>query len=461
MLKRFFQITFAVFLYFCCLNLNAGTPELFGTSLIADLAEKVSPAVVSIDSVHYVRRRQFEGFGDPFFDQFFRHFLDEDMRGFRNNVIPKRGSGSGVLIDSAGHLLTNQHVVDGANEILVTMKDGRKLKASIVGQDKNSDLAVLKVEGKDAFPFVPLGDSDNVRVGEWVIAVGNPFGLGITVTAGVISAVGRELSVDRNNTYKNFIQTDASINPGNSGGPLVNTKGEVIGINTAIIPYGQGIGFAIPVSSAKRIVKDLLAFGTVKSIFLGIHFQEVTPKLAEYFGIPEKGVLVSDVQTGSSAEKGGLMPGDVITAIDEKPIAKVSQFQELINRHGVGETLEFTIIRKGKTLKVLLTAEEKQSAKKIFRQNVLGVTVEAVNERNQESYSLSVSRGVVVVSVQEGSLAEKIGIEPGDIIQQINNQPLFSSEEFYQRMGRFQSGDRMLLGLVKGDISQVLLITLP
>ncbi len=237
-----------------------------------------------------------------FFDRFFSHLFDEDFTG-PNNVIPQKGSGSGVVISKDGYLLTNEHVISSADEILVKFGDGQSYKAKIVGKDKTTDLAVLKIEPKNNLSYVNLGDSDKVRVGEWVIAIGNPFGLGITVTCGVVSAVKRDLSIDRDSNYRDLIQTDASINPGNSGGALINSKGELIGINTAIMPSGQGIGFAIPVNRAKRIVNDLIKFGKVKKISVGLTVQNITKELAEYFNVPQNGVLVSSVAEGSVVSK--------------------------------------------------------------------------------------------------------------------------------------------------------------
>ncbi|MBR4328677.1 MAG: trypsin-like peptidase domain-containing protein, partial [Candidatus Riflebacteria bacterium] len=243
MFKNKYISFFCLFFFLFTKNVFAAPAELFGTTLIADISERVSPAVVAIESIHYVRTRRLYGSGDPFFDRFFSHLFDDDFNG-SNNVIPQKGSGSGVIISDDGYLLTNEHVISSADEILVKFGDGRSFKAKIVGKDKTSDLAVLKIESPDKLSYMNLGDSDTVRVGEWVIAIGNPFGLGITVTCGVVSAVKRDLSVDRDTNYRDLIQTDASINPGNSGGALVNSKGELIGINTAIMPSGQGIGFA-------------------------------------------------------------------------------------------------------------------------------------------------------------------------------------------------------------------------
>ncbi|MFZ2955537.1 MAG: Do family serine endopeptidase [Candidatus Ozemobacteraceae bacterium] len=443
-------------------QVHAAPPDLFGTSLIADVAEKVSPAVAAIESVHYVRARP-RGFGDPVFDQFFGNLFGEDLRGFSNNVIPQRGSGSGVLIDAAGHLLTNQHVVDGADEIQVTLQSGKKYKAAIVGQDLQSDLAVLKIEIEGKAPFAPLGDSDSLRVGEWVVAIGNPFGLGMTVTAGVVSALGRELSIDRNRTFRNFIQTDASINPGNSGGPLVNTKGEIIGINTAILPSGQGIGFAIPVSSARRIIGDLLTFGTVRKVGIGVSVQTITDQLAEYLAVTKNGVLITEVTKGSSGEKMGLQPGDVVMTVDGKPTTTPEQFQDLINRHQIGEAAKLNVSRKGTSGDYEVTIQERKARGEagMVGKNLLGISVDSISAENSRQYSLQVDEGVVVTDILQGSIAAGMGLQQGDVIQGVNGKPTNSPEEFAKRIAQASKQGRLMLHLVRDDLSQVLLIQIP
>ena len=443
--------------------LSSAPGDIFGTSLIADIAQRVSPSVVAIDSVHYVRTRSLRGFQDPFFDQFFRHFLDEDTD-FTNNVIPKRGSGSGVIIDSTGRLLTNQHVIEGADEIMVTLNDGKKIKATIIGQDKGSDLAILKLAENGPFPFAPLGDSDVLRVGEWVVAIGNPFGLGITVTTGVVSALGRELSVTRSATYKNLIQTDASINPGNSGGALVNTKGEIIGINTAIIPYGQGIGFAIPITSAKRIIGDLITYGKVKKGFIGISLQEINNDLASQLEIPRQGVLITEVLEGSAAGKAGLMPGDVIVAVDGKPVNKIGQCLEFIGRHSVGESTVLNVFRKGQTGNYDVKIQDIEAARDgvTFKDNrVLGVEVAPLSQTIIEKLDLSVRTGVVITRIGEDSLAENAGIEPGDVIQSINNVQIRNPDDYSRIIKNVRSHSRMLLSLVRGSTRYQFLFIVP
>lgn len=431
---------------------NAAPSELFGTSLIADIAEKVSPAVVAIESVQYVRARRRAGSGDPFLDQFFGHLFDDDFMG-HNNVIPKRGNGSGVLISPEGHLLTNEHVIADADEIQVKLNNGKSFKATIIGKDTLTDLAVLKIEADNALPHIPIGDSSTMRVGEWVIAIGNPFGLGMTVTTGVISAINRDLSVDRNRSYKDLIQTDASINPGNSGGALINSRGELIGINTAIIPYGQGIGFAIPVNRAKRIVGDLMAYGKVKKAFLGVTVQRITPDLAKYFEIPEEGVLITDVAKDSSAEKARLAPGDVILEIDGKKIRNPSDFQEGIDDHRVGDKVSIKIFRKGKEGVAEVEFRENPAAK-----NPLGVTVSKITGELVRKYDLYVDEGCVITSVISGSAAERAGLRPGDVIHQANRTVTLDEKSFEAAMAQMAKEGRAVLRIIRGQTVNLLLV---
>lgn len=437
--------------------------ELFGTSLIADIAERVSPAVVAIESVQYVRQRGF-GSGDPFLDQFFSHLFEDDFSGF-NNVIPRKGNGSGVIISADGHLLTNEHVITGADEVLVKLKDGRKAKARLIGKDANSDLAVLKIDGEASLPFAPLGDSDKLRVGEWAIAIGNPFGLGITVTAGVISALDRELAIDRSRGYRNLIQTDASINPGNSGGALVNSKGEVIGINTAILPYGQGIGFAIPVTSARRIIGDLMTFGKVKKVFTGLTLQEITDRLAEHLEIPKNGVLVTEVAQGSNADTIGISPGDVIVSVNGKPIDGVAQLNDQLNRYRVGEGIDLGIHRKGSVKPVKLTLTEIPSSGRMGAamagKSRIGLGLADLNSATRDEFDIRVTAGVVITAVQPGSMGDEIGLKPGDVIQTINRVPVTSATELDELVQRLPKGQRVILGVVRGTVGNLILMAVP
>ncbi|HOI92639.1 MAG TPA: trypsin-like peptidase domain-containing protein, partial [Candidatus Rifleibacterium sp.] len=398
------------------------------------------------------RARRRAGSGDPFLDQFFGHLFDDDFMG-HNNVIPKRGNGSGVLISPEGHLLTNEHVIADADEIQVKLNNGKSFKATIIGKDTLTDLAVLKIEADNALPHIPIGDSSTMRVGEWVIAIGNPFGLGMTVTTGVISAINRDLSVDRNRSYKDLIQTDASINPGNSGGALINSRGELIGINTAIIPYGQGIGFAIPVNRAKRIVGDLMAYGKVKKAFLGVTVQRITPDLAKYFEIPEEGVLITDVAKDSSAEKARLAPGDVILEIDGKKIRNPSDFQEGIDDHRVGDKVSIKIFRKGKEGVAEVEFRENPAAK-----NPLGVTVSKITGELVRKYDLYVDEGCVITSVISGSAAERAGLRPGDVVHQVNRTVTLDEKSFEAAMAQMAKEGRAVLRIIRGQTVNLLLV---
>lgn len=430
----------------------AAPPELFGTSLIADIAERVSPAVVAIESIHYVRARRKTGFGDPFLDRFFGHLFEDDFMGF-NNVIPQRGNGSGVLISPEGHLLTNEHVIASADEIQVKLSSGKSYKARVIGKDMRTDLAVLKIDAEETLPHVPIGDSSALRVGEWVVAIGNPFGLGMTVTTGVVSAVNRDLSVDRERSYKDLIQTDASINPGNSGGALLNTSGELIGINTAIIPYGQGIGFAIPVNLAKRIVGDLLAYGRVKKAFLGVTVQAITAELAKYFDIPIQGVLVTDVVKDSTAARAGVVPGDVIVEIQDKVVKGLDDFHNILDEQRVGEKARIKIYRKGKTGVFDVEFKENPASK-----SPLGVTVKRINGALARQYSLYVDQGCVITMVSPDSPAGRAGLRAGDVIQQINRVPVLSEKEFAFVEERLKIGAQALLRVVRGQTVNLLLV---
>lgn len=435
-------------------SLWSAPAELFGTSLIADIAEKVSPAVVAIESVHYVRARRRFGSGDPLLDQFFGHLFDDQFMG-HNNVIPQRGNGSGVIISPQGHLLTNEHVISGADEILVKLNDGTRAQAKVIGKDTRTDLAVLKIEHEKALPHVPIGDSTNMRVGEWVVAIGNPFGLGMTVTAGVISALNRDLSVDQKRSYRDLIQTDASINPGNSGGALINSRGELIGINTAIIPYGQGIGFAIPVNLAKRIIGDLMAYGKVKKAFLGVTVQKLTAELANYFEVPEKGVLVTDVVKGSPAEKAGIAPGDVITGIDKKEVAGLEDFQQALEDHRVGESAKVKIYRKGREGVSEVIFKENPAAL-----NPLGVTVKKVDSELERKFRLYVSEGCVITAVDKDSPADNAGLRPGDVILQLNRAVVQNEDDFNLALQQTSDQDRIVLRVVRGQTVNLLLVKL-
>lgn len=308
------------------------------------VAEMVTPAVVNISTVTTGKGRapteQFRPFGnDPFFRDFFDRFFEGMPRQRRQTSL-----GSGVIIDKSGLILTNNHVIKDADEITVKFANNKEAKGKIVGTDPKTDLAVIRVSTKEDLPVVALGNSDTLHVGEWAIAIGNPFGLDHTLTVGVISATGRsEVGIA---AYENFIQTDASINPGNSGGPLLNIRGEVIGINTAIVASGQGIGFAIPVNMARKVMEDLVKKGKVTRGWLGVGIQSLTPELAKSFGVgADEGILVNQVMPKSPAEAAGLKTGDLILSVDGKPVKDPRELQRIIGDAEIGKSIEFTILR--------------------------------------------------------------------------------------------------------------------
>ena len=422
MFKNKYISFFCLFFFLFTKNVFAAPAELFGTTLIADISERVSPAVVAIESIHYVRTRRLYGSGDPFFDRFFSHLFDDDFNG-SNNVIPQKGSGSGVIISDDGYLLTNEHVISSADELLVIFGDGRSFKAQIVG--------------------------------EWVIAIGNPFGLGITVTCGVVSAVKRDLSVDRDTNYRDLIQTDASINPGNSGGALVNSKGELIGINTAIMPSGQGIGFAIPVNRAKRIVGDLIKYGKVKKISAGLTVQNITKELAEYFNVPENGILITSVSEGSVAAEAGLVPSDIVTMIDNTKIKDVSSFDSALEKYSVGQTAVFKILRKGKLANVKIKFKETKASL-----NPLGVEVKTISDKLINKYNLYIEQGAVIVDIAEDSPTYKAGLRIGDVIIQIGNKRILNEEDLNSVMKAVNKLDAVTLRVVRRNTLVSLTINL-
>jgi len=322
----------------------------------AKLAEKLKPAVINISTTMVVKQSPFfkdrpSPFGeeDPFREFWERFFGGEIPREFETKSL-----GSGVIINKEGYIVTNNHVVENAKEILVTLSNEKEYEAEVIGRDKKTDLALIKVDAKEDLPVAPLGDSDKLKVGEWVIAIGNPFGLAETVTAGIVSAKGRVIGAG---PYDDFIQTDASINPGNSGGPLFNFWGEVVGINTAIIATGQGIGFAIPINMAKAIVSELKEKGRVTRGWLGVAIQEVTSQLAESFGLEEKkGALVAQVFKNGPAEKAGIEQGDIILEFDEKEIDDSRDLPRIVASTPVGKTVTIKVFRNGKALTEKLKA---------------------------------------------------------------------------------------------------------
>src|SRR5512136_555991 len=360
----------------------------------SDLAEKVRPGVVNIQVVKTVKNAGF-GFPNAFrtpFGDFFGPFSDENP----HRSPEQQGVGSGFVISSDGYILTNNHVIDDATQIKVKLADGKEYDAKVVGRDPKTDLALLKAEGASGLHALQLGDSDSLKVGNWVVAVGSPFGLEQTVTAGIVSAKGRVIG---SGPYDNFIQTDASINPGNSGGPLINMKGEVVGINTAIIASGQGIGFAIPINMAKEIAPQLQEKGHVTRGWLGVSIQEMTPGLAKSMGLKEaKGALVAQVVPGSPAEKAGIEKGDGIVEFDGKEVSDSKDLPRMVASTPVGKAVSIKLSRDGKVLdqqvKVGEMKEKVEAAKAPSSHKPLGITVQNITPEIAKGLGLKKDTGV-------------------------------------------------------------------
>lgn len=443
--------------------------------------EKVSPAVVSISTERTIKRR-FEFPEEPFFrgpfEEFFRRFFEFPFP----EEFKEKGLGSGMIINPEGMILTNEHVLHDVDKdkIKVTLPDGRTLDAELVESDEESDLAVLKVKAKN-LPTVILGDSDNLKVGQFVIAIGNPFGFALsqlkkeyepTVTMGVISATNRSMTAGGGGgrrIYENLIQTDAAINPGNSGGPLVNLKGEVIGINTAILTTSGGsigIGFAIPVNKAKRIVESLVKYGEVRWPWIGISMQELTPELAKEFGV-EKGVLVADVFKNSPAEKAGIKPGDVIQKINGKEVKSPIGLKNEVLKKRIGEKIKITLIRKGKEISLeVITGKRPEKialrGEKGYRAERMGIVVESITPSLRKRYEIPErEKGVVVVEVEPGSPAREVGITPGDVIISINQIPISGVEDFEQVVKKIKPGGRVLMQIRRGEWARFVVFNLP
>ena len=364
------------------------------------------------------------------------------------------GSGSGFIVDSAGYIVTNNHVIGEAAEVEVRFSDKSKLIAQVVGKDPDTDLAVLKVETAHPLPSATFGDSSTVKVGQWVLAVGNPFGLDRTVTLGVVSGIGREnINLSR---YENFIQTDASINPGNSGGPLFNLHGEVIGINTAIINFAQGIGFAIPSNMAKQVIEQLLTTGKVVRGWLGVGIQPLTPELAKKFGVMEnEGVLVNEVFEKDPAELAGIKPGDIIIKIDDAVVDSPNKMSRLIGTITPGATAKIEVVRDltHVILNVPLTERRDEpvvvSRPQARTEAKLGLDVQDLTAGLAEKFNLRESTGVLITKVETGSLAQAEGLREGDLIKEVNRIDVSSMRDFNATLSRIRRGDTVLLRVLR------------
>jgi serine protease Do len=421
-----------------------------------DLAEKVRSGVVNVQVVKKVKNIGFgfRQFGNPFgeknpFGNFFGPFSEGNPPG----GFEQRGVGSGFVMNREGYILTNNHVVEDADQIKVKLANGKEFEGKVVGRDPKTDLALIKINAPSDLQPLTLGNSDDLKVGSWVVAVGSPFGLEQTVTAGIVSAKGRVIG---SGPYDNFIQTDASINPGNSGGPLVNMKGEVVGINTAIIASGQGIGFAIPINMAKEIAPQLQEKGHVTRGWLGVGIQEVTPELAKSFGLKEKkGALVAEVVSGSPAEKAGIEQGDVIVEFDGKEVTESKDLPRIVASTPVGKAVPIKLSRSGKFLdrqvKVGEMEEKTEVVKTHSTKKSLGITVQNVTPEIAKGLGLKKETGVVVTRVEPGSPAADAGIQTGDVIHEVNRKQVKNVEDFVQKVEKAKDQDNILLFLQRGQ----------
>ncbi len=393
----------------------------------ADLVERLKPTVVNIQvtivrkSAPFGMRRPFGRRNDPFEEFFRRFFGDQPPREFRNRAI-----GSGFIISPDGYLVTNNHVVRNATAIKVKLHSGEEFTAKLIGRDPKTDLALLKIEPKKALPFTKFGDSDALRVGDWVVAIGNPFGLSHTVTAGIVSAKGRVIG---QGPYDDFIQTDASINQGNSGGPLFNTRGVVVGINTAISARGAGIGFAIPANMAKTLIDQLRETGSIVRGFLGVRIQNLNPKLAKRFGVAKaEGALVSNVNQDSPASRAGIKRGDVIIEFDGKRIRTTGDLVRGVGNTSVGKSVEMRVLRDGRevtlAVKVGELSEERAASTTGVSSQKLGVEIRPVPPDRAKALGLPAGQGLLVAGVDPDSPAARGGIRPGDIILEVNGQAI-------------------------------------
>ncbi|MDR3712679.1 MAG: DegQ family serine endoprotease [Puia sp.] len=434
------------------------------------VVKKVMPAVVHIRVEKTVKNTG--GFGgdddfynNPFFQQFFGPQFRQQPRQFK-----QQGQGSGFIISKDGEILTNNHVVEGADSITVILSDKQQVKAKLIGADPETDIALLKIDDGDNLPVVPLGDSDALEVGEWVIAIGNPFGLSQTVTVGVVSAKGRnQVGI---NDYENFIQTDAAINPGNSGGPLLNIHGEVIGINSALYTKTggyMGIGFAIPINMVKTVEAQLNAKGKVTRGWVGVAIQNVDENLAKSFNLKKaEGILISEVQHGSPADKAGLKQGDVILRLNNTPLDDANDLRNQISLLPPGSKAGLQIIRDGKTQDIEITiGEQPANFSKLAKGgsadttglNQFGLSMQNLSPELAERFGYKQDQGVIIKGVEPGSTAALAGLKPGLLIEEVNRQRVHTLQELDTVLRNSKTSKRVLLRVQNGEFSQYVVLT--
>lgn len=406
--------------------------------------KKAGPAVVNIGADYKVStyRNPFSGFGgNPFFENYFRDFFEQEYK----RQVRRTSLGSGVIINGkSGLILTNAHVIERVGNIIVTLMDKREYPARVIASDHDQDLAVLRIDVPDPLPEVCLGDSDDIMTGETVIAIGNPFGFSNTVTTGVISALHRSVRT-KERVYHNFLQTDASINPGNSGGPLLNINAELIGINTAIYAGAQGIGFAIPINRAGRIVEDLLKYGEVMAPWIGIRVQDMDARTRAYLGA-ERGALVHMVEKGSPADKQKVVQGDVLISVDNTDIYTAQDFYAILRGISPGDTLGLVFLRNGKRTRVSVKARAFPMEKALeLAYRLLGIRVEDAAEKR------AIKEGVIITHVAPQSVLGEIGAKPGDIILQMADMKITDTESFQKAVVKYRMRQSVVLLLVRDN----------
>ncbi len=462
-------------IFLLVLDVTASSVEVLKetSNAFKTIAKDALPAVVFIDvekTVEVESQAAHPFFrNDPFFDQFFgrgwRQFDQEPEKRERK----QQGQGSGFIISSDGYILTNSHVVDGATRITVTLADDTKYDAKLIGADPKTEVALIKLNDGDNLPIVELGDSDKLEVGEWVLAAGSPFGLSQSVTAGIVSALGRDSTQIAE--YGNFIQTDAAINPGNSGGPLLNIYGKVVGINTAIITRSggnMGVGFAIPINQAVSIKDQLITSGKVSRSVLGIYIQNVNDELAKSFGWENSnGILISDVIADSAAEEAGLQGGDIIVEFEGEPTGKLGSFRNKVAATPPNTKVKLKIFRDGKFKSVNVTtrAMDQLALDDVSKEvsdtlKKIGITVTGLDSEEAKALSLKEEDGVLIAEVEEGSTAWRAGIQPGQVITSVNRQPVGNIEEFSEAIDDSMDNEQVLFLISDGSGSRFVVIKL-
>jgi len=422
----------------------------------SQLAEAVGPSVVNIRTVKTLKgggpvfrhfQREPGGRENPFNEFFERFFGDEMQREFKQPSL-----GSGFIIDKEGHVVTNNHVIEDADQIKVKLDGDKEFDAEVVGRDPSTDIALLKIKSSHDFPVVKMGDSAQLKVGQWVVAIGSPFGLERTVTAGIVSAKGRVIG---SGPYDDFIQTDASINPGNSGGPLLNLKGEVVGINTAIIAAGQGIGFAIPINLAKGIIAQLKSGGEVTRGWMGVAIQDLNQEMADYYGVEsKKGVFVADVFKGDPADEAGIKPKDIIVEVNGQKVETTRQLTSLVANIPVGQSAKVKVIRNGQSKTFAVKVGKRDESKLASRgegpekrEDQLGLRVSGLTPEIAQRFNIKEASGVIVIDVQNGSQADDAGVRVGDIIKEINHQTVESVRDYDEALKKIPDGGEISLFL--------------